>query len=146
MYILPNDKIIIYNNNIYYSNNGIPTLIPLQSVVESLQSTVSNLQNNSYTNNNKPYVVGQYNGNDKTNTRVVSLGFTPICVIVMENGARILYAGVMSGGMAIIDYDAISPITKNHSVKIVTNGFTPLCFQDIESNTSGITYYYIAFK
>ena len=137
-----------YNNNIYYSNNGIPTLIPLQSVIESLQSTVSNLQNNSYTSNNKPYVVGYYQGNGAS-SRAITLGFTPVCVIVMYCGSATysFYADAIYGGLAVTNSNA-SIIDGDIGMFIVSNGF--MCYHNFDKkivvNNNGFSYNYIAFK
>ena len=133
----------------YYSNNGIPTLIPLQSVVESLQSTVSNLQNNSYTNSNKPYVVGYYNG-DGVSSRTISLGFTPIGVLVMWLGCAMTEYSAndkIYGGFAITNHNVVSE-QSGTGLSIKTNGF--LIYYNtskyVYTNLSGRPYHYIAFK
>ena len=130
----------------YYSNNGVPTIIPLQSVVESLQSTVSNLQNNSYSNNNKPYVIGCYQGNGAS-SRTMSLGFTPISVIVMQYGINVGTSTIIAGGIAITG--SPSATYNNYTVLSVTsNGFN--CYYnantDVYTNYNDTYYNYIAFK
>lgn len=126
MVILPNGKFIYYNNNTYYSNNGIPTLIPSQSVV-----------------------VGYYQGNDRS-SRTISLGFTPIGVLVMWRGCVINNYSEndkIYGGLAITNHNVVSKNNKT-GLSITTNGFSIYYSESnfIFTNLSSLSYHYIAFK
>lgn len=139
--------------------------------VANLQGQINQKQDASTAVNQgnlKSYVnitSGWYVGNGETN-RTINLGFTPTCVIVFPyNG--IIFGGYPSyaprnvyvyGGMTItgqkayIQYSAESqPATL---LEIVTNGFTVHVLSsdgngssdNAATNTSNLTYYYLAVK
>ena len=142
---------MFWNNSLYYSNNNIPTQVALQSIVTSIQNTVNNLQNNSYTSSNKPYVVGIYQG-DGASSRTIPLGFTPICVLVVSQGVMISNSGgignIYHGGLAVTNSNAATLGDEYTVLSIISNGFR--CYYDssksLVANYDGRYYNYIAFK
>ena len=146
---LPNSKLLLWNNSLYYSNNNVLAQVALQSVVTSMQSIVDNLQNNSYTSSNKPYAVGYYQGNGAS-SRTISLGFTPIGVLVMWMGCAMTRYSLndqIYGGLAITNHGVISEQNAT-GLSITTNGF--LIYYNTGNHTltnlSDASYHYIAFK
>ena len=86
-------------------------------------------------------VVGIYTGNDEE-SRLISLPFTPICVISAYNG---YYFVVNSdrGGITIQGY----PLNPNTPViEIVNNGFMAYNTNDGDANIINHSYRYIAFQ
>lgn len=143
---LPNGKTIIYNGNLYYSNNGVPTQIALQSLVQQIESTIDNIQDNSYNDSNKPYIIGNYNGSG-TPSRLIDIGFEPTAVISGYKG--IFYDGDDGnryGGIAIQDYPAED--NSHNILRIMPNGFNCYYYNAyrICSNSTDFSYHYIAFK
>lgn len=158
-------QVIGADNQITTVNNRISTVQSnLQGQINQKQdaSTAVNQENlKSYVN----ITSGWYTGNGEAN-RTINLGFTPTCVIVFPyNG--IIFGGYPSyaprniyvyGGMAItgqkayVQYDTTSqPATL---LEIVENGFTVHILSshgnsssdNAATNTSNITYYYLAVK
>lgn len=158
-------QVIGADNQIATVNNRITT------VQSNLQGQINQKQDASTAINQgnlKNYVnvtSGWYVGNGEAN-RTINLGFTPTCVIVFPyNG--IIFGGYPSyaprdiyvyGGMAItgrkayIQYGATSqPATL---LEIIGNGFTVHILSSYNNsssdnaatNTSNITYYYLAVK
>lgn len=114
-----------------------------------MQSIVDNLQNNSYTSSNKPYVIGYYQGNG-TSSRTISLGFTPIGVLVMWFGCVITEYSLndeIYGGLAITNHNVVSEQNAT-GLSITTNGFLIRYKESnqIFTNLSNAFYHYIAFK
>ena len=133
----------------YYSNNNTPTQLALQSIVASIQNTVNNLQNNSYTSSNKPYVIGYYQGNGD-GQRTILLGFTPICVLVMYLGRMTTddtTNGRVYGGLAITGHSVLSG-NEHVGLSIITNGFWVYTnsYNYTYTNLNNEPYHYIAFK
>ena len=110
-----------------------------------MQNTVNNLQNNSYTSSNKPYVIGHYQGDGIAN-RTISLDFTPVCVIVMMCGSYIGVSRQIQGGMATTGHGATS-INNNIGLNIVSNGFKCYYNESLGVYTNhDYDYNYIAFR
>ena len=140
---------MLWNNSLYYSNNNVLTQVALQSVVTSIQDIVDNLQNNSYTSSNKPYVVGYYQG-DGVSSRTISLGFTPIGVLVMWLGCAMTGYSAndkIYGGLAITNHNVVSE-QNGTGLSIKTNGFSIYynTSKSVYTNLNNEPYHYIAFK
>ena len=149
VFILPNNKLLYYNNNLYQSN--LLKLLTqsdyntLNSSISSLQSTVNNVQNNSYSDSNKPYVTGYYLGNDEK-SRTISLGFQPDCVLILSNGVSVLNGANTYGGLALKNRSAA--YAGNTAISIITNGFMIRnnTAKYVYVNSNSAYYHYIAFK
>lgn len=97
------------------------------------------------------YVTGTYTGDDSS-SRTINLGFQPTAVILMQsNGTTRAGASFdSSGGLALRGYPVRTGSNNNVTVmSISSNGFQVFNgdssgFQ--QSNKSGRTYYYIAFR
>ena len=120
--------------------------------VPFIPTHTSHLTNNSGFVTSAPTIVtGSYVGNgDYTNTRFISLGFTPKLVIVTSTiktaiSVNQYWGGIgFSGNYIKLPYD--NDISGGNIVKIVTNG---LNVRDMNANNkafnaSGVTYYYTA--
>lgn len=96
---------------------------------------------------------GTYTG-DGTENRVISLGFTPKAVLLLKADGRTYYERHYYGGLAFTDNPVTVSISQSDYdvVKIVTNGFQVTyyyhsnSYTGAESNASGETYFYLAFK
>ncbi|MDR3767420.1 MAG: hypothetical protein Q3Y08_10375 [Butyricicoccus sp.] len=96
---------------------------------------------------------GTYTG-DGTENRVISLGFTPKAVLLLKADGRTYYDRHYYGGLAFTDNPVTVSISQSNYdvVKIVANGFQvtyyyhPNSSSGAESNASGETYFYLAFK
>ena len=96
---------------------------------------------------------GTYTG-DGTENRIISLGFTPIAVLLLKADGRTYYDRHYYGGLAFTDNPVTVSISQSNYdvVKIVANGFQvtyyyhPNSSSGAESNASGETYFYLAFK
>lgn len=146
-------------------NNSVDVKVAnLQGQINQKQdaSTAVNQENlKSYVN----ITSGWYTGNGEAN-RTINLGFTPTCVIVFPHNG-IIFGGYPSyaprdvyvyGGMAItgqkayIQYSDTSRLAT--LLEIVENGFTVHVLSssgngssdNAATNTSSITYYYLAVK
>ena len=158
-------QVIGADNQIATVNNRISTVQSnLQGQINQKQdaSTAVNQENlKSYVN----ITSGWYTGNGEAN-RTINLGFTPTCVIIFPHDG-IIFGGYPSyvprnvyvyGGMAItgqkayIQYSDTSQLAT--LLEIVENGFTVHVLSsggdgikdNAATNTSSITYYYLAFK
>ena len=158
-------QVIGADNQIATVNNRISTVqANLQGQINQKQdaSTAVNQENlKSYVN----ITSGWYIGNGEIN-RTINLGFTPTCVILFPyNG--IIFGGYPSyaprniyvyGGMAITGQKAYLKYNDTSQqatlLEIVTNGFTVHILSssgnsssdNAATNTSNITYYYLAVK
>ncbi len=103
------------------------------------------------------FITGDYTG-DGNNERTISLGFTPSCVILMDNWG-ISQSGTTGqrGGMALPglncmyrnsadDYYLTAWDYRKCYLGIVTNGFMVSGYQNDNANMDGQRYYYVAFK
>ena len=90
---------------------------------------------------------GTFTG-DGTQNRLISLGFTPKAVLVMEtNGFTCLqYNGTyVSGGLALVDQPVVNGSTT--LVAVSTGGFTVSYFSDTaRCNRTNVVYVYLAFQ
>lgn len=95
------------------------------------------------------FVAGTYIG-DGTSIRTISLGFTPIAVLVVKNDGGVRYYNDMHyGGLAVTGSPAMTDVGAK-IVEIVTNGFTVHYDVTLEtfsnSSVGGAKYNYIAIK
>ena len=151
---LPNGKTIIYNNNLYYSNNGKPTQLALQSLVQQMQSVL----NTAYTPSNKPYAIGQYDGNGNL-SRTISIGFTAIAILIVDFMGSTYDKSELpryyNGGLLITNGNIYKNKSSNITMASIVSGGFRVVSTEIDSsdshlrgsmNDSDSRYYYIAFK
>lgn len=130
---MPDDKLIIFKDNIYYSN-----LNTIKSIGSLFVSEI---------------IVGSYNG-DGTQQRTINIDATPRYLFVfLQNGATMYNLGGGSdnrifGGFAYTN-NPVKSINGYDAIKIINNGFIVTynynygIFTNF-SSTSIYTYYYFA--
>ena len=131
---LPNgNKIINYNNNLYYSSQLLRLLNE-----DDILNINQNITSISY---------GTYIGNQQSG-QTINLGFRPQAVIVTK--ASYYNTGQdFKNGKRMYLYYAICGINNvNGNIRIKDNGFSISIFQEgnIYLNLNGETYTYIAFR
>ena len=91
-------------------------------------------------------VIGSYTG-DGTETRTISLGFTPKAVLVEDaSGMRVANGGSRHGGLALPNAPVLS-MGDNIALQVVTGGFEVGCVPGyVDTNTTDNLYRYLAFK
>lgn len=119
---------------------------------------MQNILNTTYTSSNKPYIIGQYNG-DGNLSRTISIGFTAIAILIVDYMGsiynRLDKSRYYRGGLLITNGDIYS--SGNYDVtmaSIVSNGFRVVNNEINPSdgylrggmNDLDWKYYYIAFK
>lgn len=92
---LPNGKLIYHNNSLYQSN-----LLRLLTSTDynTLNSTITNIQNSAYSSSNPILYFGSYTGNDSA-SRTISLPTSVRCVLVARRGLIIYNDGTYGGGI-----------------------------------------------
>lgn len=141
---LPNGKLLIWCDNLYYNQNGSIVQVALQSLVQSLQSSVSSLQLS--VNNKSTLITGTYTGNHTS--RSISIGIS----------ARIAFINPLSSFDSLnIDFASCisyinvsivwSNIGKHHWVgeDVYING-NKIYLTDNIMNEDGVVYTYVAMR
>ena len=92
--------------------------------------------------------VGTYHG-DGSLSRTISIGFTPIAVLIFDRGWNTGPAtnGIerVFGGLALAGYNVYDS-GGNMAISITSNGFIVSVNYSAYTNMSGYIYHYIAFK
>lgn len=92
--------------------------------------------------------VGTYHG-DGSLSRTISIGFTPIAVLIFDrgwntgpatNGIERVFGGLALAGYNVYDSEG------NMAISITSNGFIVSVNYSAYTNRSGYIYHYIAFK
>ena len=139
---LPNGKIIYQNNNLYQSN-----------LLRLLTETDYNTLNSSITTSiNKKVICGTYTGNGAA-SKLITLGYKPALVLVLESGARTYnYDGQsdLYGGMALPGHPA--SVNGMTAVRVENTGFRVYYGWNSEvtmcarTNSENETYNYMVVK
>lgn len=97
-------------------------------------------------------VAGTYTG-DGTEERLISLGFTPTAVFVLQQGTHIISSDSISGGFAINGYPVYGYLygAKAIAISITNGGFYVYCKEQKNllrqhTNYNDYVYHYVAFK
>ena len=139
---LPNGKIIYQNNNLYQSNL-------LRLLTETDYNTLNSLITTSI---NKKVICGIYTGNGAA-SQLITLGYKPALVLVLESGARIYnYDGKSDfyGGMALPGHPA--SVNGMTAVRVENTGFRVYYGWNSEiticarTNSKNETYNYLVMK
>lgn len=91
-----------------------------------------------------PYVIGSYVGDGATSWRDITLGFRPRFLIITAQGAA-----NTAGGPANVRFALVGGNTSITVAYLLSNGFQVRVNESYpypQLNTSGTTYYYIAFR
>jgi hypothetical protein len=86
--------------------------------------------------------IGSYTGNGNDNRNITGIGFQPSWVITMANGGEDVFRPAVLGGDASYTFGGTGQLS-NHIQSVLPDGFQIGSHGDV--NTSGTTYYYIAF-
>ena len=91
-------------------------------------------------------VIGSYTG-DGTETRTISLGFTPKAVLVEDSGGmRVANGGSRHGGLALSGAP-VQAVGGNIALQVVTGGFEVYYIPGyVDTNSNNVLYRYLAFK
>ena len=93
-------------------------------------------------------VTGTYTG-DGAASRVISLGFRPQAVLLMDQTGMIHNATYTRGGLALDGFDVVYSAGSTVILSVVENGFqvmNQVNNDKISSNKSGLVYHYLALK
>ena len=142
MLILPNGKIINYNNNLYYGTSNIQ--VATNSQINNLQSQITNTQgvaNNALiiANNASQCIVGSYTGGG-TNTRTLTFTEQPKIIFIIGNGKNLIAPYGCAG---------VSPYPNMNSKiiwssNIVTIQASSSSYPDAGMDMQGVQYFYSA--
>lgn len=119
-----------------------------------MQSTL----NTAYTPSNKPYAIGQYDGNGNS-SRTISIGFTAIAILIVDCKGSTYESSELpryyNGGLLITngniytntDYDITMASIVSKGFRVVNDEIDPSDrYLRGSMNDSDNRYYYIAFK
>lgn len=115
-------------------------------------NTANTAAQSAYSPNQKPFAFGTYVGNG-TAAQTISVGFKPSAVLVMPADALmspVVGTGYHGTAAALATTQRNAILEGQPVLFLVTTGFVVYCTQQgnyrIETNTSGKTYLYIAFR